>query len=145
MKIGTKGTKLIQDFEGCELEAYVCPAGVLTIGYGHTGPDVKVGQRLTQNGATHLLLRDLARFERGVAAKVKVPLSQDQFDACVSFAFNLGLGAFGSSTLLKRINANRLSEVPAQFLRWNKARVKGKLVVLRGLTKRRKAEAALFA
>lgn len=144
MKTSSSGHALIRQFEGDKLQAYICPAGVLTIGVGHTGSDVKPGMKITQAQSDALLTADLAKFEAAVLRLVKVPLTQNQFDALVSFAFNLGAGALGGSTLLKLLNSGRYSEAAAQFSKWDKATVNGKKVALPGLTKRRAAEAALF-
>lgn len=141
MNISATGLALVKFFEGCKLTAYKCPAGVWTIGYGSTGPHVHEGLKITQERADELLREDLARFEKGVDDAVTVGMTQSQFDALVAFAFNVGLGNLRSSTLLKKVNAHLNQEAPDQFLRWNKAGG----VVLAGLTKRRKAEAALYA
>jgi lysozyme len=115
----------------------------MTIGYGHT-KGVKKNMRITKEEAENLLRDDLRSFEAEVKNMVDVPLSQYQFDALVSFVFNLGAANFKSSTLLKKLNAGDYAAVPAQLMRWNKARVGGKLQPLTGLTRRRTAEAALF-
>ena len=96
---------LVKEFEGCKLTAYYCPAGVLTIGYGHTGSDVKVGMKITQKQAEDFLAKDLQKFATAVNSAVKVNLNPNQRGALVSFSFNVGAGALRSSTLLKRINA----------------------------------------
>jgi len=141
MKTSSTGRALIRHAEGDKLTAYYCPAGVLTIGVGHTGPDVKPGMRITQAQSDALLSADLAKFEKAVANAVKVPLTQNQFDALVSFTYNLGEGNLRASTLLKRVNAGDMAAAAAEFAKWDKAGGK----VLSGLTKRRAAEAALFA
>lgn len=138
-RIGANGVNMIKDFESFQAAAYVCPAGVLTIGYGTT-QGVKRGQVISEKQAAALLARDLATFENAVKRLVKVPLKQHQFDALVSFAHNCGAGALASSTLLKLVNAGQFQLVPAQFLRWNKAGGR----VLGGLTRRRRAEAWLW-
>ena len=139
---------LIKQAEGLRLKAYPCPAGVPTIGYGHTGTDVTMNdvrkKTITETEAERLLTGDLEEFSTGVDRLVHVPLSENQFGALVSFAFNLGLGNLGKSTLLKRLNNAEYQEAGEQFLRWDKARVNGKLIPLGGLTRRRKAEKALF-
>ncbi|MGR2664258.1 lysozyme [Chromobacterium haemolyticum] len=140
MKTSNAGIMLIKSFEGLKLVAYKCPAGIWTIGYGHTGPDVTPGQVITQAQADALLARDLERFEAGVSRLVSVQLNQNQFDALVSFAYNLGLGALQGSTLLRLLNAGDYAGAAAQFPRWNKASGKE----LPGLTRRRAAEQALF-
>ena len=132
---------LVAQFEGCKLTAYLCPAGVLTIGYGHTGPDVKPGQTITQDRARQLLAADLAKFAAGVNELCNGwRITQGMFDALVSFAYNLGLGALAGSTLLRLLRAGDVQGAAKQFDRWNKAAGK----VLPGLVKRRAAERDLF-
>ena len=139
MKTSNNGINLIKQFEGCALSAYTCPAGVWTIGYGHT-KDVKQGMKITTNKATSLLKEDLSTYENYVNKYVKVKLNQNQFDALVSFTFNCGGGALKSSTLLKKLNKGDYTGAANELLRWNKANGK----ILAGLTRRRKAEKALF-
>ena len=139
MQISKAGLDLIKQFEGLYLKAYRCPAGVPTIGYGHTA-GVAMGQTITQQQADDYLRRDVRQFERAVARLVTVPLTQGQFDALVSFAFNLGEGALAQSTLLRLLNAGDYAGAAAQFERWNKAGGR----VLPGLVRRRAAERALF-
>ena len=133
-----RGLSIIKAHEGLRLKAYLCPAGVWTIGYGSTGPHVKPGMTITQMQADALLARDVRRFEDRVNRLVKVPITQGQFDALVSFDFNTG--ALHSSTLLKRLNAGKHSEVPAQLMRWTK----GGGRELPGLVRRRREEAAMW-
>ena len=140
MNISQKGIDLIKNFEGCRLTAYRCPANILTIGYGHTGSDVITGQKITQEQAEKLLKTDLLVHCNNVSRMVKVPLTQNQFDALVSFEFNVGYGNFASSTMLKLLNQKKYREAAAQFDRWVYANRK----VLAGLVKRRAAEKALF-
>lgn len=140
MNISANGVKLIQQFEGLRLKAYQDAVGVWTIGYGHTGPDVTPGLVISQAQADALLARDLSRFEAGVTRLALVPLNQNQFDALVSFSYNLGLGSLQNSTLLRLLNQRDYAGAAAQFPRWNKAGGK----VLPGLTRRRAAEQALF-
>ncbi len=140
MKTNTAGLSLIKSFEGCELRAYKCPAGVLTIGYGHTGSDVTPGLVITPHRAEELLQGDLAKFERAVAASLKVSVTPNQFGALVSLAYNIGGAALAKSTLIKRLNAGKPQEAADQFLVWNKAGGK----ILKGLSRRREAERALF-
>ena len=130
---------LIKKFEGCRLKAYLCPAGVLTIGYGHT-KSVKPNQTITQKQADELLLADLTEFERGVKSSLIVPINDNQLGALVSFAYNVGIGALQKSTLLKKLNAKDYQGASSEFLRWNKAGGKE----LKGLTLRRQAERELF-
>ena len=144
MKTSDDGVRLIQLFEGLRLTSYVCPAGVLTIGYGHTSaagkPTVEPRMTITKEEATSILRADLGRFERGVESLVKVDLAQNQFDALVSFAYNCGLGALKKSTLLKRVNAKRFDDVPAEFMKWTRAGGRQ----LAGLVRRRRAEVEMW-
>jgi len=135
------GIDLVQMAEGCRLTAYRDSVGVLTIGYGHTGRDVYEGQTITQEEAVSLLMRDVRIAELDVKAAVKVPISQHQYDALVDFAFNLGGPALHGSTLLRLLNSGDYEGASAEFKKWDHAGGK----VLPGLTKRRAAEAALFA
>jgi len=139
MKISQEGVDLIKHFEGCELEAYLCPANVWTIGYGHTF-NVKEGDVIDQEAAEALLIEDLEEFEGYVTSLVEIELEQHQFDALVSWTFNLGPVNLKESTMLNRINFGPLSDVPFQLQRWTRAGGK----VLDGLVKRRAAEAALW-
>jgi lysozyme len=139
MRTSQNGVDLIKHFEGVRLDAYQCSAGVWTIGYGHTR-GVKPGARITEHDAERMLESDIESFERGVLRHVKVTLTQSQFDALVSFSFNVGLGALVHSALLRRLNAGDIIGAADQFLRWNKAAGK----VLAGLVRRRAAERALF-
>tara|TARA_B100000131_G_scaffold322765_1_gene377966 strand:+ start:16 stop:516 length:501 start_codon:yes stop_codon:yes gene_type:complete len=139
MEISQEGLSLIKKFEGCKLESYKCAAGVWTIGYGSTN-DVKEGMEISQERADMLLLEDVEVFEESVNKLVEVPLEQNQFDALVSWTFNLGSTNLKNSTLLKVLNDKDYDGVPAQIKRWNKAGGK----VLQGLIRRREAEALLF-
>lgn len=143
--------ELVKRFEGLHrvqpdgsISSYRCPAGKWTIGYGST-KGVRSGMKISPEEAEDLLLRDLREFEAVVKRNVMVPLSQYQFDALVSWAFNLGEGNLRSSTMLKKLNKGDYQSIPEQMIRWNKARVDGVLTVLPGLTRRRAAEAALFS
>ena len=144
MKTSDAGIALIKEFEGCELVCYADAVKVPTIGYGHTlglmRSDVGV-KTITQDEAERLLRQDdLPRYEAGVSAVVKVPLDQHQFDALVSFAYNLGVGALAGSTLLRKLNAKDYGGAAAKFPRW----VRAGNQVLPGLVRRRAAEQALF-
>jgi lysozyme len=139
MRISQEGVNLIKHFEGCYLDAYLCPAGVWTIGYGHT-KGVKEGDAIEQEAAEAFLIEDLESFEQAVTRLVEVPLTQQQFDALVSWTFNLGAGNLAESTLLRKLNNYQYAEVPEQMMRW--VRAGGQ--VLDGLVRRRAAEAALF-
>ena len=140
MKVSKKGINLIKKYEGCKLESYLCPAQVLTIGYGHTGSDVKRNMKITEQEAEKLLQKDLERFEIGVLKSVKVNLTQNQFDSLVSFSYNCGLGNLQSSTLLKLLNLGDKQSAAKEFVKWCKANGK----VLDGLLKRRLEEQKLF-
>lgn len=123
------------------LIAYVCPAGVLTIGVGHTGPDVTKGMMITAERADELLAQDLEAAEQCVERCVEVPLTQEQFDSLCSFVFNVGCGAFMRSTLLRLLNDGDYDGARKQFFRWNK----GGGQELVGLTRRRADEAEMFS
>lgn len=147
MKTNDDGLALIKEFEGLRLEAYPDPAhgwDVPTIGYGHTDaagePKVKRGMKITAAEADAILRRDLRQYEDAVSQAVKVPLNENQFAALVSFTFNLGPGNLRKSTLLQKLNARDYAGAAKEFPKWNKAGGK----VLAGLTRRRKAEQALF-
>ena len=135
-----EGINLIKKFEGLRLEAYLCPAGVWTIGYGHT-KGVEKGQVITQLEADNLLKEDLSSFEKGVTSLIKSNINQNQFDSLVSFAFNLGLANLKSSTLLKKVNSNSNDRtIVDEFIKWIYAGGKP----LEGLKRRRQAEAYLY-
>lgn len=163
MKISQAGIDLIKQFEGLRdgdkttpgLDPYLCPAGVVTIGWGHAvlqqgqqlrgAAGLKIATQMHPNGisldaAERLLLADCDGFERAVNEAVKVPITQNQFDALVSFAFNLGGGALRRSNLLRKLNAGDYQGAAAEFQNW----VKSNGQVLPGLVRRRKAEAELF-
>jgi len=140
MKICQRGIALIKSFEGLRLTAYKCPAGIWTVGFGHTGPDVLPYMVITEQQAEGLLRKDLEVFEETVESSVTTQLTQNQFDACVCLAFNIGRGAFRSSTLVKFLNNEQYEDAAEQFLRWNR----GGGRVLPGLTRRREAERKLF-
>lgn len=140
MKITELMKSKIKEWEGCRLVAYRCPAGLWTIGYGHTGSDVMEGKRITQNEADALFDKDVGVFERWMTLLIEhnhVTLSQCQFDAVVSFCYNVGCGKFERSTLWKKIKAcaGDLS-ISDEFRKWNK----GGGRVLPGLVKRREWE-----
>lgn len=143
MKTSDKGISLIREFEGERLHSYPDPAtggDPWTIGVGHTGPEVHRGMFITSDQSEAYLRSDLARFEKAVS-RLAPKTTQSQFDALVSFAFNLGEDNLKSSTLLKKHNAGDFDGAKAQFLRWNRAAGK----VMKGLTRRRQAEADLYA
>jgi lysozyme len=139
------GLALIQQWEGLSLTAYRDIAGVWTIGWGHTGGVFK-GQVITELQAIQLLMRDLAGFESVVAARTDLmATTDDQFAAMVSLSYNIGVGGFLGSTVLRDHKAGNFDGAGAAFLLWDKAHVDGELVVVRGLLNRRIAEAALYA
>ena len=138
---------LLKKFEGCKLKAYRCPAGILTIGYGHTSaagaPEVAEGMTITQDEAESILKNDLVKYEQPVASMVKVDLQPNQFDVLVDFAYNAGVGALKTSTLLKKVNAGDFDAVPDELMKWTKGKIPGKgMQVLPGLLRRRQAESA---
>ena len=145
MKISARGLELIKDFEGFSSTAYLCPAKIPTIGWGNTfyedGTKVKLGDQISKTDALKLLEVIANRdFADKIYPKIKVEVSQSQFDAMVSLAYNIGVGAFLKSTLLKKVNAGDFAGAGEEFLRWNKANGKE----LMGLTKRREREKHLF-
>jgi lysozyme len=133
---------LIKEFEQCRLAAYLCPAHVWTIGWGHT-KEVRMGDKISLDRAERLFQEDIAEFDAGVADLfVSVPLDQHQFDALVCFAYNTGLVALENSTLLKLVREGNIDDAAAEFEKWvSGGRPKRKL---RGLVRRRKKERALF-
>lgn len=144
MKTSDSGRALIRACEGCRLKAYRDAVNVWTIGIGHTtaagAPEVTPGMVITEGEADHILSNDLAGSERDVERLVTVQLNQRQFDALVSWVFNLGAGNLEKSTLLKRLNAGDYAGAADEILKWNRAGGQ----VLPGLTKRRKAERLMF-
>ena len=147
MKLTEKGINLIKEFEGLRFTAYRDSVGVWTIGYGNTfyedGSTVKQGDKITQERADSLFRSILDKFAHLIHNSLTNPdrISNAQFSAMVSLAYNIGVGAFKGSTLLRKANANPCDPtIPDEFIRWNKAGGK----VLAGLTRRRKAEADLY-
>lgn len=144
MQTSKKGIALIKQFEGCKLTAYQDSVGVWTIGYGWTQPvdgkPIRAGMTIKQETAERLMKTGLVSYESDVSRLVKVGLTQGQFDALVSFTYNLGARSLSTSTLLRKLNAGDYAGAADEFLRWNKAGGK----VLNGLTRRREAERALF-
>ena len=144
MQTSEKGIALIKRFEGCKLTAYQDSVGIWTIGYGWTQPvegkPIRAGMTIKQETAERLLKTGLVSYESDVTRLVKVGLSQGQFDALVSFTYNLGARSLSTSTLLRKLNAGDYAGAADEFLRWNKAGGK----VLNGLTRRREAERDLF-
>jgi lysozyme len=146
IRISQKGLNLIQRFEGLSLKPYKCPVGIWTIGYGTTfytnGIKVKeTDNPISQAEATNLLIEVLKHYEQSVDSFCRDDITQNQFDALVSFCYNVGAGSLKSSTLLKKVNVNPNDEtISLEFMKWNKGGGK----VLKGLTERRKAEADLY-
>lgn len=139
LRTGARGLDLIKSFEGLRLSAYRDSVGIWTIGYGHT-KGVKPGDTITVEQANDFLREDLRDAERAVNDLTFLNLTQNQFDALVSFTFNLGRGNLQASTLLRRVNEGDFEGAAEEFLRWTKAGGK----VLPGLVRRREAERALF-
>ncbi|MCS2160353.1 lysozyme [Scandinavium sp. H11S7] len=139
---GEKGVQLICQFEGLRLERYRDAVGLWTIGYGHLILKEEISKlvKITTGEAKQLLRKDLKRTEEGVKKMLSRCVTQSQFDALVSFSFNLGVGNLKKSTLLKKVNAGDIKAAALQFQKWNKAGGK----VLSGLTRRREAEMKLF-
>lgn len=140
MQINDAGLELLKSFEGLRLRAYQDIVWVWTIGYGHTGDLAYEGNEIDQSTADALLCEDLARFEQGVTKLVRVNLNENQFSALVCLAYNIGLGNFTASTLLRKLNGRDKKGAAGEFERWDHAG--GKRVA--GLTRRRKAERRLF-
>ena len=136
--INNAGLQLIKEFEGLRLDAYICPAGVWTVGYGSTGDHVYPGQVITEPEAEELLRKDLWRFEDCVSSRVTVGLTDNEYAALVSFAFNCGCGALQESTLLRRLNAGEPK--PRVFNEELPKWVNGPNGPLPGLVRRRQAE-----
>jgi lysozyme len=145
-KLSQKGVDLIKQFEGLSITPYVCAGGINTIGYGNTyytnGKRVTLKDpKITQKQAEELLKHSLSTYEKAVDSFCRDDISQSQFDALVSFAYNVGTGALQKSTLIRKVNANPKDVTIAdEFAKWNKAN--GRVLV--GLTRRRQAEAKLY-
>jgi len=135
------GLSLTKNFEGLRLSAYADQGGVWTIGYGHTGPGVHAGLTITEDQAAAFLESDVAAAVTAVNRLVTSEINQNQFNALVDFAFNLGVAALSQSTLLREVNASNFSAAGPQFLLWDHCAG----VVVPGLLRRRQAEAQLFA
>ena len=144
MKISNKGLELIKEFEGFSSTAYLCSAKKATIGYGNTfwedGTPVKIGDQISKERAETLLKHVVDNFSVAVEVDIKIEVTQNQFDAMVSLAYNIGLGAFKNSTLLRQLNRGNFVGASQEFLRWDKSNGKPLL----GLTRRREREKLLF-
>lgn len=146
MKPSQECIDLIKQFEGYFAKAYLCPAGIATIGFGGTmwmdGKKVKMGQIISLEGAEKLLMWELTKKTYALQG---LNLTQNQFDACLSLVYNIGVSNFNKSTLLKKIKVNPNDiTIADEFKKWNKIRVKGEGIPLNGLTIRRKAEQQLY-
>ena len=144
MKISNKGLELIKEFEGFSSTAYLCSAKKATIGYGNTfwedGTPIKLGEQISKERAETLLKHVVDNFSVAVEVDIKIEVTQNQFDAMVSLAYNIGLGAFKNSTLLRQLNRGNFVGASQEFLRWDKSNGKPLL----GLTRRREREKLLF-
>jgi lysozyme len=145
MEVNKAGKDLIKQFEGCKLKAYKCPAGLDTIGYGNTfypdGAKVQLGDVITQERANELFDLIVEDFAKKVKPLIKQNLTDNNFSALISFAYNVGIGNLKNSTLLKKVNVNPTDPtIKAEFNKWTRANK----VVLSGLVKRREAEAKLY-
>ncbi len=134
----------VKDAEGLCLNAYQDGAGVLTIGWGHTGPDVRKGLEISRERADELLQEDMAWVLDLIKITVRVPLNEGQGAAITSLIFNIGSGAWRRSTILRRLNAGDMPGAAREFPRWNKITVGGRKVESAGLVNRRKRERAMF-
>jgi lysozyme len=143
MRCSRQGLELIKRFEGFSARPYLCPAGKLTIGYGHV---IRPAEKFSDNGiteeaATALLVRDISLWEETINRLVTVTINQNQFDALVSFIHNIGARAFEKSTLLRRLNQGAMQRAAAEFSRWTYSNG----CKLEGLVRRRAAESTLFS
>lgn len=140
MKASNAAIDLIKRYEGCELEAYLDSHGKWAVGYGQTGKHITPGLRILQSEADQWLKNHVAQLQDDITELVSVPLTQQQFDALVSLVYNIGIGAFARSTLLKKLNQQHYDEAASQLLRWDHSQG----VQLPGLANRRAAEYRLF-
>jgi lysozyme len=139
MVVNERGIDIIKEFEGLRLTSYLCPAKVWTIGYGHTGPDVYPGLTISKETAEQLLRGDLLMFEHGVDSLIETA-TENEFSAMVSLAFNIGLGNFKKSSVLRNHNLGKRAQAANSFLLW----IKGGGRQLPGLIRRRNAERSLY-
>ena len=144
-RISPDGINIIKKWESLKLEAYICPAGRWTIGYGHTGADVCCGKTITEQEAEELLIKDIKPCENFLNLSVNLDIRQSQFDALCSLMFNIGRGNFERSTLLAKLRKKPDDlTIHDEFLRWKYATMGGRKMVLPGLLNRRREEAALY-
>ena len=153
MQVSNKGIELVKRYEGVILHSYLCPKGILSVGWGHTGSDVTEGMVITEEEAENLLKKDLKKFEGILNFSLEhdnITLNQNQFDACISFIFNLGFSAFIFSTLYEKLKQGDYAGASAEFPKWvyitktdpeTGERFK---IKLKGLEARRKSEQELF-
>lgn len=144
MRLAPAGRALIQGYEHLAFKAYSDQGGIPTIGWGHTGKEVYLGLIWTEDQCEAAFDHDVGGAEAAVNGQVHKPLTQNQFDACVAFCFNVGVGNWQGSTLLKELNQGQYAAASQQFPVWNKVRVDGVLTVSNGLISRRAAEKRLF-
>lgn len=146
MRLSPDGAAFIKGYESCRLKAYKDQAGIWTIGWGHTGYDVYEGVRWTQMQADKQFRVDVMSATLPINNNLRVPISQQQFDALVSLAYNIGISNFLQSTLFRVLNEGNYAEAGKQFLRWNKSRnpITGELEISNGLTNRRTKESEIF-
>lgn len=146
VECNAEGIALIKEFEGLRLEAYRCPAMKWTIGYGHTGSNIKEGSTITETIANRLLRSDIDNIHIKLKSMIKTPLNENQWSAIVCLVFNVGIYAFQKSRLLKCINANQPNCVREEWIAWchYKEFWSGKMIESDGLKRRRKAEYELF-
>lgn len=146
LRTSPNGLELITQFEGLRLQSYYCPAGKLTIGVGHVIlASENIPKEITRQQAMDLLAKDVERFERGVRKNIRVTLNQNQFDALVSFTFNVGEGGLVDTNVARAVNDGRFADVPSALNAWTRAKVGSKMEILPGLVRRRAAEGELFA
>lgn len=138
--VPTRALELIKAFEGFRAEAYICPAGVATLGYGSTGADIKLGMTITEAEATERLHQDCVKFIKAIHRLIKVPLNENQLAALISFTYNLGAGALQRSSLRAKLNRGEYEDAAEEFLKWVNAGGRK----LAGLVRRRLAEQDLF-
>lgn len=140
MKASSTALNHIKKYEGCQMESYEDSNGRWAVGYGQTGPQITKGLRITQLEADAFLRNHVERVQEDISRLVKVKLTQNQFDALVGLVYNIGLGAFSSSTLLKKINGDKMEEAAQEILKWTHSQGKE----LPGLKNRRQDEYYLF-
>lgn len=150
MRVNEETVKLVARWEGFKPRAYICPAGVLTVGYGTTNraglPGVKITPDtvVTERQAEEWLRKGLDKFAAQIRPSITAPLNENQFGAFVSLAYNIGPSAFRQSSALRHFNAGDTDKAAAAIMLWNKATVNGKRQVLQGLVNRREDEVRLF-